>query len=486
MRDSAVQEAAYYRAKLSALENSSDTDLSSAERDRVVALEKQLSALSSQRAEQDQKLAQLHDKALTQTTLLEQAETRATEAVKRSEQLHSSYERASNDYLELRDRHATVEASLREHETRHLTHNSLLEQKEVESDGQQAQIDDLTRSRDQHIRALEQARSAMDAAARRAEEIDGAYQRSREQVKQLEADVADLRGELESRTTEVESARMRLAEVENSWAKSREEADALRALTTTGLGELLDTHRDIKANEERFTHTSDEKIRAMEAETESLRNMLTSASQRLEESQKELASERRRLADLQGQHISNGAQLSGIRAQLATALADNGGLRKNLAVKETELRTTAKEQADASVRLGMLRNYLAENGIVVDDSEMSSPSGSSSSRVLELQNQLADLSHNNEEIERELDDVLQQKQEAEEHVQQLQEELEKVRAAPANGQGNDSDRADEAERKLEETEQSYKARLAQLEEDYQLAVHYVKLVYPIRYSYRDG
>jgi hypothetical protein len=72
---------------------------------------------------------------------------------------------------------------------------------------------------------------------------------------------------------------------------------------------------------------------------------------------------------------------------------------------------------------------------------------------------------------------MQQKQDAEVQIDQLHDELEKARAASSNGIDEGADaRAEEAERKLEETEQSYKARLAQLEEDYQLAVHYVKYV----------
>jgi chromosome segregation ATPase len=479
MRESAVQEAAYYRAKISALETSSDIDLSSAERKRVIALEEQLAAISAQRTQQDRTLAELHDNVATQATLLSQAETRATEAVQRSETLHSSYERTSRDYMELRDRHATVEAALHEHEARHLTHSSLMEQKEAEAASHRAQIEDLTRSRDGHIRALEQARSAMDAASHRTEEVDAAYERSMEQVKQLEGDVAELRGELETRTTEVETARQRLNEVENSWAKSREEADALRALTTTGLGELLDTHRDIKANEERFTHSHEERLQVMETETESLRNMLKDAGVRLEECQKELASERRHARDLQNELLSSGTQLSGIRAQLATALAETGSLRKDLSSKEAQLRTTGRDHSETTVRLGMLRNYLAENGIVVDDSELSSsPGQGSSTRVRELQDELDELARSHDETERELDAVMQQKQDAEGKIEQLYEELEKARSAPAAKDTDESAelRAEEAERKLEETEHSYKARLNQLEEDYQLAVHYVKYV----------
>jgi chromosome segregation ATPase len=152
---------------------------------------------------------------------------------------------------DLEDRHASVEASLRDHANRLLSQTSVMEQREAEYLNIQSQLDELTQSRDQHVRALDQARTALQTASSRAQEVDGQHQRARERINQLEADLAELRGELEARTSEAESAKVRLADVENSWAKSREEADAFRALTTGSLGELLDSHRDLKTDEDR-------------------------------------------------------------------------------------------------------------------------------------------------------------------------------------------------------------------------------------------
>jgi chromosome segregation ATPase len=477
LRVSAVHEAAYYRAKVAALEAASEADLARVERDRVATLEKQLAALSFQRAEQDGKLARMQGEMDAQTALLSQTELRVADAAKRGDVLHESHERTAKEHGELRERHATLEASLRDHEARALSLNSQLEQKHAESAGHQAQLEDLTRSRDQHVRALEQARIAMEAASRRAEETDGSYQRSREQVSQLEGDVAELRGELEARTTEVESLRTRLVELENSWAKSREEADALRALTTTGLGELLDTHRDLKADEDRLTTGHADRLHAMETEAESLRALLQDSARRLEGSQSECAAERQRLHDAQAEQLAVGAQLSGVRAQLAAAVADSSHLRRELATKDAELRSLTRGNSEVTVRLGMLRNHLVENGIVLDENELSSPGAGPSARVLDLQNQLSELTRTQEDLEQELDAALEQKQAAETRLEQLSTELDRLREEHSQTNGFDEAveaRLEEAERKLEETEASYKARLQQLEEDYQLAVHYVK------------
>ncbi|KAF8684330.1 hypothetical protein AX14_004147 [Amanita brunnescens Koide BX004] len=71
--------------------------------------------------------------------------------------------------------------------------------------------------------------------------------------------------------------------------------------------------------------------------------------------------------------------------------------------------------------------------------------------------------------ERELAQALHQKRDVEAQVSQLSDQLKLARGSAAEGR-----RVAELEQKLDETERTYKARLEQLEEDYQLAVQYVK------------
>ena len=75
-----MQEAAFYRAKLAAMESSSDGDVARIERDRTVDLERQLAAALAGQTERDRKIQELNDAVSLQTTLLEQAEARADDA----------------------------------------------------------------------------------------------------------------------------------------------------------------------------------------------------------------------------------------------------------------------------------------------------------------------------------------------------------------------------------------------------------------------
>jgi septal ring factor EnvC (AmiA/AmiB activator) len=338
-------------------------------------------------------------------------------------------------------------------------------------------------SLDQHVRALDQARTALAAASTRTEEVDLQYQRATQQIGTLEAELAELRGELETRSAEAHSVRTRLTDVENSWAKSREEADAFRALTTGSLGELLDSHRLLKADEDRSTRGHAEQIQAVETETQSLRLMLREAGQRLEESQTKLVEERQRIREWETDHSSLRSQVVGLRAQLSNVLADSGKLRKEVAEKESTLVEKSKEASDAYIKLSMLRNYLAENGIGIDEGDLRSSSragrASPGSNIAELENKLTERTRLHETAERELAQALRRKREAETQATQLSTQLEQLRATQSQSHNDNDDadaeaRAAEAERKLEETERGYKARMQQMEEDYQLAVHYVK------------
>jgi chromosome segregation ATPase len=354
-----------------------------------------------------------------------------------------------------------------------------MEQREAEYLNIQSQLDDLTQSREQHVRALDQARIALQAASSRAQEVDGQHQRARETIGQLEADLAELRGELEARTSEAGSARVRLAEVENSWAKSREEADAFRALTTGGLGELLDSHRELKTDEDRVARGHAEKVQVIEMETASLRDMLKDATQRMKEAQDNLIQERRRIRETEGDQSFLRSQIVGLRAQLSKAMNDAGNLRQDLANKESSLRDKGDEAAEANVRLTTLRNYLAEQGISPDDDDAKFE-GDVSVKVAELEHKLAERSRLHEDAERELEQALRRKQDVESQANMLSAQLERVRSTQSPGTQDDAQvraaeaRALEAEQKLEETEQGYKQRMQQMEEDYQLAVHYVK------------
>lgn len=477
MKSGAIQEAAYYRAKLTAYEAGTHSDVARAERERIAELERHLATLMSEQTTMRRKVDELSDSLSLQTTLLEQAETRTADANKRADSLEESRDRNLRALSELQTSHIAIENAVRDHADRLLAQTSLVEQKDAEHKQMKSQIQELILLRDQHIRALDQARTALQAQTSRSEEVDAAHQRARGQVSQLEVELAELRGELEARTSEVESLRTRLAGVENSWAKSREEADAFRALTTGSLGELLDSHRDLRADEDRHARAHAEKVEAMETEAVSLREMLKEITQRLEEAQNELGEERRRVRDSESEQTFLRSQIVGLRAQLSNSALEYGRIRKDFAEKEKELRESLKEAADTNVRLAMLRNYLAENGLNPEAEAEESTSRPDASRIAELEKQLDERIQLHEISERELAQALRRKQDAEAQITTLTSQLDRSRSRQSPIIESDSAaeaRALEAESKFEETERNYKARMQQMEEDYQLAVHYVK------------
>ncbi|KAI0314774.1 hypothetical protein OF83DRAFT_1267104 [Amylostereum chailletii] len=481
-RSSAVQEAAYYRAKLAALEASSDRDVARLERDRLAGLEKQLAAALAERTLQERRVAELTESLNLKSSLLDQTQARATEAMKRAESLEESHMRILRDHTEMQEQHANLDTALRDHSNRLLTQTSALDMKDSEVVSLKEQVQELRSLHDRHVRALEQARDALQKTTARAAEVDQHSETARKQIQQYESDLAELRGELEARNTELEAVRAHLADTENSWAKSREEEDAFRALTTTGLGELLDTHRDLKSDEDRLTRVHLEKIQAMDTEMANVRAAMMDTTHRMEDMQAELTQERRKARESETEQIALRSQVAGLRSQLSDALAESGRMRKDLTLRETELRQKSKEASEAELRLSMLRNYLEEKDIVLDNDGLPNKSDSEAvHRVAELEDKLAEFSRMQEKTERELQAVTRQKRDAETQVTVISTQLDRLRStqSPAvmsrNGDDSYSDnRTLESDRRVEEAERTYKARMRQLEDDYRLALQLVK------------
>lgn len=480
IRNAAVQEAAFYRAKLAAYENGSAGDVNRLERDRMNSLETQVQALTAERNAIERKLDEVNEAHSLQSRLREQAEERAVEAVKRAEIAEEAHDVLKREHSELREKHLTVESNLRDHADRLLTATSSTSQLEAERNGHRSQITELLASRDQHQRALDQARSALDAAGARAAEMDDQWQAARSRIAELEDELTQTRNDLEARVQETESIAARLADVENAWAKSREEADEYRASLTGSIGKLLDTQREIQADDDRATRGHAERHRAVEQEMSSLRKMLKEAGQRVDAAQAGLAEHRDRARTAESSLLSFRTQVSGLRSQLAVALADGGRLRKDLASREAELRDKSKAAAEGEVRLGMLRNYLSDNGLVIDEDELTSPQGSSnSSRLQQLQNQLRDTKQLMEDTDIRYQDAIRDKADAESQLRLMSDEIDRLRAtankSPSNAEESNA-RAAAAERKLAESEAAHRDKLQQMENDYQTAVHYVRYV----------
>ena len=178
------------------------------EHGRIADLERQLSEMLAAQTERDWHTARLADQLAQKSALLDRAEANAAEAKS----------------------HARLELGILE-----------------------TKLGEVTLSRDEHLRKLEQAQSALQNATFRTADAD---ERSRPACGH-ETELAEVRAELEA-------VRLRLRDAEDGWAKSKAEADTLRAQTAAGPS-LVNT--DV----ERVMHRLLDRMQAVEAELSSLR-----------------------------------------------------------------------------------------------------------------------------------------------------------------------------------------------------------------------
>ena len=470
IRAAALQEAAFSRAKLAAYEAGKLNDVAKLENDRAAELEKQVSRTLGDKSTLEKKVGELNESLASEARLREQAEDRMADLTQRALQAEAALDRTVTEHGELLEQHATTAAELRSTAEKLMALTSS-QQPRDQDPSINAELMELRMSRDRHLRALEQTQLALKAASARADEVEEQWRRGNEQIQHLQAEYADLARELEAKISEVDSARAQLLDVENKFAKSREEADALRALTTGSLGELLDYHRDMQAGEERAGRAQSEKVRALQGEIDTLRELMKGTNDRYEESQADLVRERKRARAAESDQVALRSQLSGVRSQLSVALADVARARKEVADKETELRESSKSAMDTDLRFKMFRNYLSESGVVVDEEEMAA-STAGGSKLYEVEVKLAERNRELDILGRQLRNAQEQSQVAEERVAALTAEL--ARARERRSVDGDDSRVVEAERKLKEAEKIHSERLQVLEQDYSTAVMCVK------------
>jgi hypothetical protein len=214
---------------------SSEGEVARLERERLVELERQLSATLAAQTEQDRRMAQLADELALKSALLEQAQADAAEATK-----HTGLELS-----ELADRL--------------LEKTSLVELKDAALVKMQAKLVELLLSRDQDLRALEQAQSALQKATSRAADADERSRRACEWIGHLETELAKVRVAGKSKP---EAVSLQLADMDNGWTKNNTDGDTSPPLTPASLDSM---------DEDPIIRGLVERIRALEAEVAALR-----------------------------------------------------------------------------------------------------------------------------------------------------------------------------------------------------------------------
>jgi hypothetical protein len=234
--DEGSESSTEHLAKLVAPDTSSEKEGVWLGHERVIELERQLSAMRAAQTERDRHIAQLTDHLVQKSALFEQAEANVAEAKKR----------AGLEQRELQAKSALLEQS--EANAAEARKRAGLEQREL-----QAKLDESLLSRDQ---ALEQAQSASQKATFRAAEADERSQR----------ELAEVHAKLEARESELAAVRLRLTDAEDGWAKSKAEADTLRAGTQAAASLSL-----VNMDVDRVMWRLMERMRIVETEMASLR-----------------------------------------------------------------------------------------------------------------------------------------------------------------------------------------------------------------------
>lgn len=411
-------------------------------------------------------------------TLRREAEERENEAIMRAEVAEQALEQHQDELGGLRDLHTSKEATLRDHAEKLLGLSSAVQQHEAERNQMRSQLEEATSTRDDHLRLLEEAQGAVSAASNRADDLHDRLERSRAHARKLEDELAELRSELEAKTRETEEAVQRKLDAENSWTKSREEADSLRMVTTSRIGELLDSHKALRADESRLSRGHQEKTRALELESSSLRKMLSEAGSRVDAAQASASQHRQHSEELSRSQLTLQTELRQAKTRLTESRQEALRHRETANSREADLRARDVQLTDLQARCATLRSILADAGVAVDDNN---EHAATDSIARHLEAQVRDQTAAASKAQAQVDSLTRALEKAQARQEDLSKQVSKIRqdrdigstSSPLIGSSEDA-RLAEMERRLADNDAVHKKKVQQLESDYQTAVQYVK------------
>lgn len=446
VRTAALQEAAYLKAKVSALQSGEVSALASTETARAVDLEKRLTTTLAMVDKLQSQLSQHESVLERERHARELAQDREREASERSEELQVAHSRSLSEVASLHDRASVAEAGLRECEAKNAANEAGLSSYQQQSTALFSQISALKTTVDHQKKSLEKAKLAYSVANDRAEHADRLWTQARQEIDNTQLEFANVRADLDRAQRETEHWKTKAQDTELLWQKAKNENEAMRTLLEEDMNAAASSPSyspggNSRKHDSIMAITSASRVAELEHELGTLRHLLRESQGAAAQANKNLNETMVRISELEKSAMTARSEASTAQRQLNAAEDKISGLESQLVKKEETLEDMAKEQENNEVQLGLLRGVMRENGLLADDLILEALSQGSDGKSVGVSGGTNTVSSLKVKV-----------QESEKRVVEVEEQLEE----------------------LNQIKKQQEDRIQQLEADYQTAVHYVQ------------
>ncbi|KAG0231740.1 Negative regulator of mitotic exit [Mortierella sp. GBA43] len=425
VRTAALQEAAYLKAKVSALQSGEVTSLVATETARAVDLEKRLTVALAQ-VDKLQSQASQHELVLERERhAREAALERERQVSTRAEEAEASHSRSLAELATLHERASKAEANLRECEAKNAASEAGLSSYQQQSSALFSQISTLKTTIDHQKKSLEKAKLAYSVANDRAEHADRLWTQARQEIDDKQLEFASVRADLERAQREADHWKAKAQDTDLLWQKAKSENEAMRALLEDDMNESAYTPgTNSRKHDSIMAITSASRVAELEHELGTLRHLLRDSQMAAAQANKDLGETMVRISQLEQTSMVARADATTAQRQLTLCEDKLASLEAQLSGKEEALEDMAKEQENNEVQLGVLRGVMRENGLLADDLILEALSqsveGKTPATMVGLKTQVQELEKRALEAESRQEELSALKKQHEERIQQLE------------------------------------------------------------------
>ncbi|KAK5823584.1 hypothetical protein F5H01DRAFT_138154 [Linnemannia elongata] len=428
IRTAALQEAAYLKAKVSALQSGEVSALVSTETARAVDLEKRLTTALGQVDKLQSQQAQHEALLERERHARETAQERARQASAAAEEAQQARTRSLADMTSLHERASVAEAGLREVEAKHASSEARLSSYQQQSTALFSQISGLKTTVDHQKKSLEKAKLAYSVANDRAEHADRLWTQARQEIDHTQLEFASARADFERAQREADHWKTKAQETDLLWQKAKSENEAMRTLLEEDMNASYSPGANARKHDSIMAITSASRVAELEHELGTLRHLLRESQAAAAQANKDLGESMLRISQLESTSMAARTEAGEAQRQLSTAEDRVASLEAQLSQKEEALEEMAKEQENNEVQLGVLRGVMRENGLLADDLILDALSqgvnGQSSANgavtMTGLKTKVQEAEKIAQESKQQLEEMSALKQHQEERIQQLQ------------------------------------------------------------------